>query len=347
MLADLISGELPYLRRYARALLGTRSAGDAAVETMLETKMLVMLGQGKTVAQRKDLFRALDETIMEELSDGKLNQEVAKILRSMTTDERRAVMLTAVEGFSIFETAEILSTSTSFVEEALTNAETSLQSALSTTVLVIEDEILIAEMLAGIVLGMGMPTTPAYIVQVALLVPALVNMGVSIPAAHMFVFYYAILSAITPPVAIAVYAACGIAQSPVMATSMVAVRLGLTGYIIPFMFVFGPSLLMIGTVTEIVLTAFSATMGVTFLAAGLAGFLLRPTGWISRLLLVAAALTLINPGIVTDTIGLSLGVLALFLNSRERSDAWDEENNEPKVSLSETLKVEAAQRAKR
>jgi CheY-like chemotaxis protein len=155
LLADLISGELPYLRRYARALLGTRSAGDAAVETMLETKMLVMLGQGKNVAQRKDLFRALDETIMEELSDGKLNQEVAKILRTMTTDERRAVMLTAVEGFSIFETAEILCTSTNFVEDALTNAETSLKSALATTVLVIEDEILIAEMLAGIVLEAG------------------------------------------------------------------------------------------------------------------------------------------------------------------------------------------------
>ncbi|MEZ6000286.1 PhyR family response regulator anti-anti-sigma factor [Hyphomonas sp.] len=155
MLADLISGELPYLRRYARALLGTRSAGDAAVETMLETKMLIMLGQGKTVAQRKDLFRALDETITEELSKGKLNQEVAKILRTMTNDERRAVMLTAVEGFSVFETAEILGTSTSFVEEALTNAETSLQSALATTVLVIEDEILIAEMLAGIVLEAG------------------------------------------------------------------------------------------------------------------------------------------------------------------------------------------------
>ena len=200
---------------------------------------------------------------------------------------------------------------------------------------------------AGIVLGMGMPTTPAYIVQVALLVPALVNMGVSIPAAHMFVFYYAILSAITPPVAIAVYAACGIAQSPVMATSWVAVRLGLTGYIIPFMFVFGPSLLMIGTWTEIILTAFSATMGVTFLAAGLAGFLLRPTGWIARGLLVAAALTLINPGLVTDLIGLSLGALALFLNSRERSDAWDEENDEPRVSLKETLKAEAANRAKR
>ncbi|MDX5402906.1 MAG: TRAP transporter permease [Rhodobacterales bacterium] len=200
---------------------------------------------------------------------------------------------------------------------------------------------LILTMLAGIVLGMGMPTTPAYIVQVALLVPALVNMGVSIPAAHMFVFYYAILSAITPPVAIAVYAACGIAQSPVMSTSWTAVRLGLTGYIIPFMFVFGPSLLMIGTWTEIVLTAISATMGVTFLAAGLAGFLLRPTGWIVRSLLIAAALTLINPGLLTDAIGLSLALLALFLNARERSDAWDEETDAPRIKTQDSSKPEA------
>lgn len=155
MLADLISGELPYLRRYARALLGTRDAGDAAVEAMLETKMLVLLNEGRTLSQRKHLFRALDETIMEELSTGKLNQEVVKILRRMTTDERRAVMLTAVEGFSVFETAEILCTSTQFVEQALMDAEVSLKSALATSVLIIEDEMLIADMLSSIVQEAG------------------------------------------------------------------------------------------------------------------------------------------------------------------------------------------------
>lgn len=177
---------------------------------------------------------------------------------------------------------------------------------------------LVLTMVAGIILGMGMPTTPAYIVQVALLVPALVNMGVLLPAAHMFVFYFAILSAITPPVAIAVYAACGIARSPVVSTSALAVRLGLTGYIIPFMFVYGPSLLMIGTWTEVILTAFTAAMGVTFLAAGLSGFLLRPAGWLVRLLLIAAALTLINPGLYTDFTGLGLGLIATLLNRREK-----------------------------
>lgn len=155
MLADLISGELPYLRRYARALLGTRKAGDAAVEAMLETKMFAMLAEGRTLTQRKDLFRVLDETIMEELSTGQLNQEVAKILRRMTTDERRAVMLTAVEGFSVFEAAEILCSSTSFVEQALVDAETSLKSAIATSVLIIEDEILISQTLADIVLEAG------------------------------------------------------------------------------------------------------------------------------------------------------------------------------------------------
>ena len=84
----------------------------------------------------------------------------------------------------------------------------------------------------------------------------------------MFVFYFAILSAITPPVAIAVYAACGISRSAVWETSYAAVKLGLTGYIIPFMFVFGPSLLLIGPWDRIALTVVTATTGVTLLAGG-------------------------------------------------------------------------------
>jgi TRAP-type uncharacterized transport system fused permease subunit len=107
---------------------------------------------------------------------------------------------------------------------------------------------LILTMLAGIILGMGLPTTPAYIVQVALLVPALVRLGVQVEAAHLFVLYFAVLSAITPPVAMAVYAANGISRAGLMESSWAAVKLGLTGYIIPFMFVFGPSLLLIGAV---------------------------------------------------------------------------------------------------
>jgi TRAP-type uncharacterized transport system fused permease subunit len=166
---------------------------------------------------------------------------------------------------------------------------------------------LILTMVAGIILGMGMPTTPAYIVQVALLVPALVRLGVPVESAHMFVFYFAVLSAITPPVAIAVYAACGIARSDVWATSFIAVKLGLTGYIIPFMFVYGPSLLLIGEWHTIVLSAITACAGVTLLAAGLSGWLIGHANPAARLCYVGAAFVLINPGLVTDTVRCGAG----------------------------------------
>ncbi|MEX0959369.1 MAG: TRAP transporter permease [Burkholderiales bacterium] len=159
---------------------------------------------------------------------------------------------------------------------------------------------------AGIVLGMGMPTAPAYIMQTALLVPALVKLGVQVEAAHLFVLYFAILSAITPPVALAVYAANGISRAGLWESSAAALRLGATGYVIPFMFVFGPSLLMFGTPLQIVLTATTAFIGVTCLAGGLSGYFVGPAFLWQRALLVGAALVLIRPGITTDAIGGSL-----------------------------------------
>lgn len=171
---------------------------------------------------------------------------------------------------------------------------------------------LILTMMAGIVLGMGMPTTPAYIMQVALLVPAIVKLGVPVEAAHLFAFYFAILSAITPPVALAVYAANGLSGAGLWASGLAAVKLGLTGYIIPFMFVFGPSLLMIGPWTTIGLTTVSAFSGVILLAAGLHGYLIAHAPMWQRVVMIAAALCLIKPGLVTDTAGIALAAVALF-----------------------------------
>ena len=169
-------------------------------------------------------------------------------------------------------------------------------------------------MVAGIVLGMGMPTAPAYIMQTALLVPALVKLGVMVEAAHMFVLYFAILSAITPPVALAVYAANGISRAGLWESSLAALRLGATGFIIPFMFVFGPSLLMIGPPLTIATTAVTAIIGVTCLSAGLSGFLVgRASAW-QRVVLVAAAFVLIKPGLATDLVGASL--LAVVIASQ-------------------------------
>ncbi|HEX6143598.1 MAG TPA: TRAP transporter permease [Geminicoccaceae bacterium] len=165
---------------------------------------------------------------------------------------------------------------------------------------------LVLTMVAGIILGMGMPTTPAYIVQVALLVPAIVKLGVPVEAAHMFALYFAILSAITPPVALAVYAANSISQGGLWETGIASLKLGATGYIIPFMFVFGPSLLMIGEWDRIALTAATAIIGVVALAASLNSYLLRPCRWYERAALLVGALVLIKPGLVTDLIGFGL-----------------------------------------
>jgi TRAP transporter 4TM/12TM fusion protein len=129
---------------------------------------------------------------------------------------------------------------------------------------------LVLTALAGIVLGMGMPTTPAYIMMVALLVPALSKLGAPVPAAHMFAFYFAILSAITPPVALAVYAAASLAKTDLWASGWAAVRVGAAGFIVPFMFVYEPALIMINGWAQIhvsLLAMVSAVIGCLCLAA--------------------------------------------------------------------------------
>jgi len=122
----------------------------------------------------------------------------------------------------------------------------------------------------------------------------------------MLVFYFAILSAITPPVALAVYAANGFSRAPLWESSLAALRLGATGFIIAFMFVFGPSLLMIGAPQTIAVMAITAALGVICLAAGFSGYLIGLASAWQRVLLLAAALVLIKPGVVTDAIGIAL-----------------------------------------
>jgi TRAP transporter 4TM/12TM fusion protein len=169
--------------------------------------------------------------------------------------------------------------------------------------------------IAGIILGMGMPTTPSYIVMVSLLVPAVIKLGAATPAAHMFAFYFAILSAITPPVALAVFAAAGLARTSMWQAGWESMRVAAPAYIVPFMFVYEPSLLMIGDWVTIVTSTLSATIGVICLAAGLVGYLRKPCAPWERMLLIVAALLLIKPGYVTDAIGIGL-LAALFALQR-------------------------------
>jgi TRAP transporter 4TM/12TM fusion protein len=159
---------------------------------------------------------------------------------------------------------------------------------------------------AGIILGLGLPTTPSYIVMVALLVPALVKLGAVTPAAHMFAFYFAILSAITPPVALAVFAAASLAKTSMWDAGWAAMRIGAAGYIVPFMFVYEPALLMIGPwyVTAVALA--SAVIGVIALAASLHGYLLAALSMWQRAVLFVAAILLIAPELISSIVGLVL-----------------------------------------
>ncbi|MBI4634896.1 MAG: TRAP transporter fused permease subunit [Candidatus Rokubacteria bacterium] len=165
---------------------------------------------------------------------------------------------------------------------------------------------LLITMLAGIVLGMGMPTTPAYIMQAALLIPAIIKLGVPPLAAHMFAFYFSCLSAVTPPVALAVYAAASIGGAGLWGAGLQAVKFAAAGFIVPFFFVYSPALLFQGTWTEVGSVLVTGTIGVVALAAGLEGQFLRPATWFERGLFVAAALLLIDPGVTTDVIGFVL-----------------------------------------
>jgi TRAP transporter 4TM/12TM fusion protein len=179
---------------------------------------------------------------------------------------------------------------------------------------------LVLTAMAGIVLGMGMPTTPAYIVMVSLLVPAIIKLGAIPPAAHMFAFYFAILSAITPPVALAVFAAAALAKADMWKTGWEAVRMASPAFIVPFMFVYEPSLLTIGDWTTVATSFVSACVGVICLAASLQGSLVRHARPWERVALFVAALCLIKPGLVTDAIGLVLLAIVLVVQNMRPPD---------------------------
>jgi TRAP transporter 4TM/12TM fusion protein len=160
--------------------------------------------------------------------------------------------------------------------------------------------------IAGIVLGLGLPTTPSYIVMVALLVPALTKLGAVTPAAHMFAFYFAILSAITPPVALAVFAAASLAKANMWDAGWAAMRVGAAGYIVPFMFVYEPALLMIGPWYVTALAFASAVIGVMTLAASLHGYLLGVLSMWQRVVLFVPAILLIAPELISSIVGIVL-----------------------------------------
>jgi TRAP transporter 4TM/12TM fusion protein len=163
---------------------------------------------------------------------------------------------------------------------------------------------LVLTMIAALVLGTGLPTSATYIITSIMAAPALVQLGVPKLVAHMFVFYFGILADLTPPTAISTYATSAIARADVWRTQWLAMMLALSGFIIPFSFAYDPAMLLIdASVPHVVLRTAAATLGIVMLGAGLIGYFLGPTRLWERLGLLAGAVLLIFPGIVSDVLG--------------------------------------------
>jgi TRAP-type uncharacterized transport system fused permease subunit len=180
---------------------------------------------------------------------------------------------------------------------------------------------LIITMIAAVILGTALPTTPAYIMLAALLIPALIKLGVPPIAAHMFAFYFGCLSAVTPPECLAVYAAASIARCSMWGAGWHAMKFAAAGFIVPFFFVYYPALLFQGTWTEIALAFVTGGIGVVALAGGLEGYWLRSATWLERALMLAAALLLIDPGLITDLVGFALLASMMLMQKLRRPDA--------------------------
>lgn len=199
---------------------------------------------------------------------------------------------------------------------------------------------LLLVMLICIILGMGMPVAAAYILTAMLAAPALIELGVSTMSAHLFIVYFSIFSAITPPVAVAAFAAAGISGSNPNRVGLEALRLGLVGFIVPFMFVFEPTLLMDGSPGEIILSLITALIGVMILAAGVIGWLVTRTTILQRVALILGGLLTIYPGFLSDAIGGVLIVSILFIQRKQDSKLMEQrEGKSSKQLVKETESV--------
>ncbi len=183
--------------------------------------------------------------------------------------------------------------------------------------------LLVLTMLVSLILGMGVPTTAAYLMLALLVAPALKEMSVLPMAAHLFIFYFGIISNVTPPVALAAYAAAGVARCNPTKTGIFAFKLSLSGFILPFMFVYNPVLLMEGSPIEIIQSLATALLGIYSLSAALEKFIFKwNINQIERIVLFASALLLIVPGTVTDLAGFAvLAVIFLLKTAAEKKSS--------------------------
>jgi TRAP-type uncharacterized transport system fused permease subunit len=170
-------------------------------------------------------------------------------------------------------------------------------------------------------MGMGVPVTASYIIVATIAAPALTKLGVLPLAAHLFVYYFAVLADITPPVCIAAYAAAGLAGANPMKTGFTATKLGIAAFIVPFIFCYEPSLMGLGSLWEVLSSMGTATIGVIALAGAAEWYFLRANRFYESILLLIAAGCLIKPGWITDLIGFgTMGIVFLLQRSRNQRE---------------------------
>ena len=173
-------------------------------------------------------------------------------------------------------------------------------------------------MLASLIFGMGLPTVVCYVLLASTVAPSLIDMGVTPIGAHLFIFYFGMLCMVTPPVSFAAYAGAGIANADPMKTGWTAWTFALAGFLLPYMFVYNSSLLLIGSVIDISFAVLTAVIGVICLGIGVIGYFLEKTSAGQRLIFFAAALLLIKTGLITDIAGLICVLTVIFLQLKSR-----------------------------
>ena len=175
---------------------------------------------------------------------------------------------------------------------------------------------LLLTMITAIILGMGLPTTAAYLILATVVAPALADIGVPLLTAHMFVFFFGCVSTITPPVALASYVAAGIAHADINEVGWTAFRYGLVCYLLPFAFFYGPALLSQGPAWEIAAAFMTGVVGVFFIATAIVGYFRAHLTLTGRIITAAAGILLLNQGLTSDLIGLLLIVVWTLMSAR-------------------------------
>lgn len=179
---------------------------------------------------------------------------------------------------------------------------------------------LFLSMLVCILLGMGLPPAPAYVLSISVLSSALVTLGMNLLAAHLFVFFFASLGTITPPVCAAVYVSSGIAQSNWFRTGLLSCLIALPGLVIPYTFAYDPSLLLMGSAGSILTALATACVGIYMMAVGVAGYLDRSVRMVYRIIMVIGGVMLLIPSLRISLAGLAIGVLSYLLHRKGIGD---------------------------